>query len=198
MRSAPIARFLGAMLPIIGLCAALPAVAAPPVPQTLQVQGRLFDASAKPVTSNVSLQFRVYGAAQGGKALWSETHKLTPEGGWYSVSLGSLAPLQAGLFDGSPRWLDVPGRNSDRFEYGSFDATGAAMVATGGGHNIQQLEVTRDPAGDSSSEISLSIQPPLPSMAPWRLCVRSPAVMSQRVHLHPATPPEVACRRRST
>lgn len=57
------------------------------IPQTITHQGRLYDASGKPVKDTIEMVFRIYDGT--GKELWTETHSVTFEDGYYSVELGS-------------------------------------------------------------------------------------------------------------
>lgn len=83
------------------------AVAYAQVPQTLNYQGLLTDASGSPVADgNYSLTFRIYDAASGGTQLWSETQSsVTVSGGLFRAKLGSITPLTID-FDRA-YWLEV-------------------------------------------------------------------------------------------
>lgn len=76
------------------------------VPGTLTQQGRLFDASGNAITNSVSITFTLYDAASGGTNLWTETHTVTPDEGYFSVQLGDTTALGS-VFDGSTRYLGV-------------------------------------------------------------------------------------------
>jgi len=78
------------------------------VPVRLTQQGRLFQkATSAPATGMLTFTFSVYAAAQGGTALWTETHMVTLEDGYFSVQLGSRSPFAATLWDGSVRFLGM-------------------------------------------------------------------------------------------
>ena len=77
------------------------------VPQTLMHQGRLFDSAGAPSTGRQNITYRVYSAATGGMALWTESHMVTLDDGYFSVQLGDTTMLPANLFDGTPRFLGV-------------------------------------------------------------------------------------------
>jgi hypothetical protein len=90
---------------LIGLLVCVTATAAPPV---VNQQGFLTDASGTPLNGTASLVFRIFAAASGGSALWTETHASVPVvDGVYQVQLGSITSFPATLFDGSNRWLEV-------------------------------------------------------------------------------------------
>jgi len=65
------------------------------VPLTMHYQGHLTGVSGQPVNGTVAMTFKLYGAAEGGAALWSETHaSVSVSDGAFSVRLGSLVPLE--------------------------------------------------------------------------------------------------------
>jgi hypothetical protein len=93
---------------ILAASAALcPAIASAQVPQTLVHQGRLFDAAGGPLTGRQSITYRIYDASSGGMLLWSETHMVTLDEGFFSVQLGSMTPFGASVFTGASRFLAV-------------------------------------------------------------------------------------------
>ncbi len=67
---------------------------------TISYQGRLADSSGNPVTNaGLGMKFRLYNAATGGSALWTETYSGVPvNGGLFHVLLGSVTPIPASLF----------------------------------------------------------------------------------------------------
>lgn len=79
------------------------------VPQTVSYQGYLANSGGTPVTASASMTFRLYTAASGGSALWTETQPtVNVSNGVFNVLLGSgtafsSVPL---LFD-VPYWLTV-------------------------------------------------------------------------------------------
>ncbi len=61
------------------------------VPQTMNYQGYLTDASGVPVNGTVSMTFKLYDVASGGAELWTETQStVSVSSGVYSVVLGSV------------------------------------------------------------------------------------------------------------
>jgi hypothetical protein len=89
------------------LLALAPFGSAAGVPQTIVHQGRLYDATNKPVTGTISVAFAVYADDTTKTALWTETDMVTFEEGYFSVALGATTPFTANLFDGSVRYLGI-------------------------------------------------------------------------------------------
>jgi len=78
------------------------------VPGVMSYQGYLTNNGGVPLTGTPDFQFALYEASSGGTALWSENQNDVPvTNGYFSVMLGSVTPLQASLFDGSQRYLEV-------------------------------------------------------------------------------------------
>jgi hypothetical protein len=77
------------------------------VPDTMTHQGRLFQANGFPVTGTQTMNFVIYDAANAGAELWTETHDVAFDEGFFSVRLGGLSQLDAVVLDGSVRWLGV-------------------------------------------------------------------------------------------
>ncbi|MFO0616685.1 MAG: collagen-like protein [Polyangiaceae bacterium] len=75
-------------------------------PHQLTHQGRLFDAAGAPVDGPLSVTFAIYDAQASATPLWTETHMVTFDDGYYSVALGATSPLDAAL-DGSERFLGI-------------------------------------------------------------------------------------------
>jgi hypothetical protein len=88
------------------------AAAPPPVPQTLQQQGRILDSDGAPVSSKVHFVFNVYAKASGGMPLWTEEQDITLDDGYFSTELGAKTAF-ADLFDGSTLYLGVTVGNDD-------------------------------------------------------------------------------------
>lgn len=77
------------------------------VPTTMTYQGRATDGTGNPVTDGPhDFTFRIYDETS--MALWSESHTITTDNGFFSVELGSNgSPLTADLFDHEERWLGI-------------------------------------------------------------------------------------------
>jgi hypothetical protein len=78
------------------------------VPTKIGYQGQLTDDTGAPVPDGTyAMHFAIYSTSTGGTALWSEDQNMTVAEGQFDVLLGSVAPLNGNLFDGSQRWLGV-------------------------------------------------------------------------------------------
>lgn len=78
-------------------------------PNTITYQGKLTNATGAPITTATNVVFRIYAAASGGTALWTETHNgVTPDAnGVFTRELGATTAFPATLFDGSKRYLGI-------------------------------------------------------------------------------------------
>jgi hypothetical protein len=78
------------------------------IPRTLSYQGVLTNTagSAKP-DGDYAVTFRLYSAAGGGAALWTELQTLHVKRGLFSAILGSVTPLGAELTFAQPYWLTL-------------------------------------------------------------------------------------------
>ena len=79
------------------------------IPNTVNHQGRLFDGKGLPVTGTKTMTFAIYAKANDavGAELWKETHSVSLDDGYFTVSVGSSTPFGAVLFDGSERYLGI-------------------------------------------------------------------------------------------
>jgi hypothetical protein len=77
------------------------------VPPYLVHQGRLLDALNAPVEGAQSLTFNLYAEETGGSSLWTETQTVSVNAGFYSVTLGQVAPLMVSAFNGDTLYLGV-------------------------------------------------------------------------------------------
>ena len=97
------------MAAVVGVAVAMSAgnAEAQRVPQFLVHQGRLQDRAMMPIRGMQSLTYRIYSAAAGGMALWTEPLTVSFDEGYFSVQLGDTVPFPANLFDGTARYLSV-------------------------------------------------------------------------------------------
>ncbi len=96
-----------ASIAAIGLALLAPQASAA-VPGALTHQGRLYTADNTPVKGPLDVTFTIYdGPEAGAAALWSETHSITFEDGFFSVALGSNKAFDATVFNGSERFLGI-------------------------------------------------------------------------------------------
>jgi hypothetical protein len=102
-------RTLGAMLSLAMLMTlGFTVVARAAVPQKLHYQGILLDNAGAPVSTPVTVTFRIYPVASGGSALWTEGQSVTPDAsGVFSVLLGNTTPIPSSVFDAADRWLGL-------------------------------------------------------------------------------------------
>ncbi|MDI6798648.1 MAG: hypothetical protein QMD12_01460, partial [Candidatus Aenigmarchaeota archaeon] len=79
------------------------------VPRLISVQGRLLDSSDQPITTTVSIVFRIfddYTIGAPDNELWSETRSITPDSyGVFNVILGGVSPLNINF--NIPTYLQV-------------------------------------------------------------------------------------------
>ncbi|MBN2355768.1 hypothetical protein JXO59_06620 [candidate division KSB1 bacterium] len=75
------------------------------IPQSINYQGVLTDASGEAQNGTFSIQFSIYGQAEGGSPIWSETQSVQVTNGLFHVLLGSVAPIPVSAFDGGDRYL---------------------------------------------------------------------------------------------
>lgn len=87
------------------------ALASPAAAFSAQIpySGQLADDEGVALSGNHSLTFSLYDAVTGGTPLWTETHAVTVNNGYFSVELGSVGgnPLDATVLDGSDLFLEV-------------------------------------------------------------------------------------------
>ncbi|MEM1115284.1 MAG: hypothetical protein AAGJ11_02190, partial [Bacteroidota bacterium] len=112
------------------------------VPREIPFQGALQDGGA-PVATSTSVTFRLFEAASGGTAIWTETQTVTPDAdGAFAVRLGAGTALPGDL--GGPLWLEltVPSGGGSQV-LGPRTALGAAPYALG----LYGLTVTPNASG---------------------------------------------------
>ena len=81
---------------------------APAVPQLIDYQGKLTDASGNPIDGATAMVFRIFNHATSGSLLWIETQTVVNvESGLFHVNLGEASPISESLFNTSPRYLSI-------------------------------------------------------------------------------------------
>lgn len=104
---------VGSILCRISLsCGALILLSSAPAPAgtppIMNFQARFSDAQGRPIVDGQhEISFTVYDAAVGGQVIWTETQVVSTTDGVCAVLLGSLNPLNAEVFAGSPRFVGV-------------------------------------------------------------------------------------------
>jgi hypothetical protein len=77
---------------------------------TISYQGHLTDNAGEPVNGDLPMTFTLYDAPTSGTAVWTEersgSNTVPVTAGLFSVSLGSVTPLDTTLF-GEPLWLGI-------------------------------------------------------------------------------------------
>lgn len=77
-------------------------------PGLISYQGYLEHGAGQPFSGNATMSFAIYATPSGGSALWQETQSnVSVEDGFFTVQLGSIAPLSAAVFDDPTRYLQV-------------------------------------------------------------------------------------------
>ncbi len=94
-----------AMISIVGVFSPSPAGALTSVPAKMNFQGRLTNNAGNTLPNGTyNMRFRIYNAATGGSALWTESRLIsasagvTVTNGLFSVQLGDNTPIPASLF----------------------------------------------------------------------------------------------------
>ncbi|MDP6777683.1 MAG: hypothetical protein QGI83_13060 [Candidatus Latescibacteria bacterium] len=77
------------------------------VPELLNYQGQIQTALDSVVTGTVRIDFAIYGASEGGSALWTETHSVEAIDGRFNVLLGGVTAFPEGLFSGDDLYLSL-------------------------------------------------------------------------------------------
>ncbi len=82
------------------------------VPAGITQQGRLMDAEGEPVSGDTLMVFTIYDSpteSEEANILWTETHEITLDEGYFSARLGDDGdnPIPPDLFDGSVRYLGL-------------------------------------------------------------------------------------------
>lgn len=87
-----------AALVLVGaaLTVAVVATAAPPVPDAIGHQGRLYNSDNTPVTGDRQMTFAIFetpNPGMGDAPIWSESQAVTFDDGYYAAAMGATAPL---------------------------------------------------------------------------------------------------------
>jgi hypothetical protein len=86
-------------------------------PAVITYQGYLVDSAGDPIDDQVDIRIGVYAASSGGSALWEEAHSnVDVANGYFTIYLGNLTALDAGLFDATERWLQVSVDSGDGYD----------------------------------------------------------------------------------
>jgi len=78
------------------------------IPQMINYQGKLTDASGAAIADTKSIVFKIYDAASSGNELWTETQgSVSVEAGIFNVQLGSGTALPVALFTNEALYLGI-------------------------------------------------------------------------------------------
>lgn len=141
------AMVLGALLSVAALVGAgrllANTLASDAVPEIVNYQGYLTDSSGNPISSTVTLVFRIYDASSGGTEVWSETHNnVQVNRGYFSVFLGSQgSPLTPSVFSSPSRYIQLTYNGTD-FARQRFGSVPYALVSHQASHAITSTYAT--------------------------------------------------------
>jgi hypothetical protein len=95
-------------LMVMGLMLVLFSYSSAQVPQMINYQGKLTNASGAPVNDTLQMVFSIYSDTGGTNLLWTETQPaVIVDKGVFNVLLGSVDSIPYSVFDGSIRYLGV-------------------------------------------------------------------------------------------
>ncbi|MBN93637.1 MAG: hypothetical protein CL928_06105 [Deltaproteobacteria bacterium] len=126
-------------------------------PTRLSQQGRVLDGAGGPLSGSHTLVFTLYDEETGGNVLWTETHQLNLDEGYYSVTLGTLSTLDDLLFDGGAQWLQLTLNGDDLSPRQEVISVPYAMRSTSATHldgglvDAAEVHVGGVPVIDSSA-----------------------------------------------
>ena len=113
-----------------GFVLCLSSAAGAQVPGTIGVQGRLASGAGIAVDGSFALTFRLFAAASGGEALWSEEHKdIETAGGAFSAILGLQDPVTGAVLLGGSAWIEVQVENEPPLPRRPLSAVPSALLA---------------------------------------------------------------------
>ena len=133
----------------------------------LQYQGRLTD----PITGDslpdgsYTMVFRLYSATTAGTPLWTESKDVPVQGGLFSTVLGSITPLDLGIFNGQGLWLGikvgtdeemVPRQQILPVAYALSLVPGAEIEAAGSSAALNVRNTGSGPALDANGPVNIA------------------------------------------
>ncbi len=113
----------------------------------INYQGYLTDSSGNPVNATLPMTFRLYSAASGGTALWTETQSaVVVNDGLFSVLLGSVTPIPIiVLANNNDLWLGIAvGADSEMSPRDKIASAPYALLANVADGSITQFKLADD------------------------------------------------------
>jgi N-acetylneuraminic acid mutarotase len=122
------------------------------IPQKINYQGYLTNASGVPINGTLQMTFMIYDVPGGGNALWTETQTVSVNHGVYSVNLGEVTPI--GLTFNNPYYLGVQvGTDPEMTPRKVLTSVGYAFRAltaeSVGSHNHSGADITTGTVADA-------------------------------------------------
>jgi len=77
------------------------------VPQLINYQGYLTDSDGNPLSGTQTVEFLIYDQAGGGDPVWSESQAINLNNGNFSTLLGSITPIEPGIFNNVEVYLAI-------------------------------------------------------------------------------------------
>jgi hypothetical protein len=77
------------------------------IPQLINYQGKLTDSGGTPITGSRSMVFSLYTVSAGGTSVWTETLTVNVTGGVFNVTLGTVTPIPASVFNSDTVYLSI-------------------------------------------------------------------------------------------
>jgi hypothetical protein len=154
------------MRPYLLILASLLATPAIAAPLQLSHQGRLLDATGRPIDGPHNLSVTLYDAPTSGNVLWTDTMTAVDFAmGYYAIDVGGGATLSASTFDNNDVWMELAvdgAQGLTRVKLASvpyaLQAERASTAATadsvsGGLVNASELQINGTPVINSSGEL---------------------------------------------
>lgn len=144
-----------------GMKAQTRSIAFQTVPSLISYQGLLTDANNNPIDGTKAITLTVYAVANGGTALWQESHSdVAVNQGAFAILLGTHTPLPENLFNEANRWLEINVEGITLAPRQQFTSVPYALNAEKvGGMNASELSAFPRPAYDSGWIATTRSQP---------------------------------------